>query len=99
MRNGKTSPSACSPQRKIAAADGSSIPADGLIETTGIDENGNATFKTDLPCGASLYVKEIGTDEHYLLSDEKYPVVFEYAGQDVATVQLEVNAEKPSKTR
>lgn len=76
---------------EIVAADGSSIPADGLIETTGIDENGNAAFKTDLPCGASLYVKEIGTDEHYLLSDEKYPVVFEYAGQDVDTVQLEVN--------
>ena len=76
---------------EIVAADGSSIPADGLIETTGIDESGNAAFKTDLPCGASLYVKEIGTDEHYLLSDEKYPVVFEYAGQDVATVQLEVN--------
>lgn len=76
---------------EIVAADGSSIPTDGLIEVTGIDENGNATFKTDLPCGASLYVKEIGTDEHYLLSDEKYPVVFEYAGQDVATVQLEVN--------
>lgn len=76
---------------EIVAADGSSIPADGLIETIGIDENGNAAFKTDLPCGASLYVKEIGTDEHYLLSDEKYPVVFEYAGQDVATVQLEVN--------
>ena len=76
---------------EIVAADGSSIPADGLIETTGIDENGNAAFKTDLPCGVSLYVKEIGTDEHYLLSDEKYPVVFEYAGQDVATVQLKVN--------
>ena len=76
---------------EIVAADGSSIPADGLIETTGIDENGNAAFKTDLPCGASLYVKEIGTDEHYLLSDEKYPVVVEYAGQDVATVQLKVN--------
>lgn len=76
---------------EIVAADGSSIPADGLIETIGIDENGNASFKTDLPCGASLYVKEIGTDEHYLLSDEKYPVVFEYAGQDIATVQLKVN--------
>ena len=76
---------------EIVAADGSSIPADGLIEITGIDENGNAAFKTDLPCGVSLYVKEIGTDEHYLLSDEKYPVVFEYAGQDVATVQLKVN--------
>lgn len=76
---------------ELTAADGTSIPADGLIETTGIDENGNAIFKTDVPCGASLYVKEIGTDEHYILSDEKYPVVFEYAGQDVAKVQIQVN--------
>lgn len=76
---------------ELTAADGTSIPADGLIETIGIDENGNAIFKTDVPCGASLYVKEIGTDEHYILSDEKYPVVFEYAGQDVAKVQIQVN--------
>lgn len=76
---------------EMTAADGTSIPADGLMETIGIDENGNATFKTDIPCGASLYVKEIGTDEHYILSDEKYPVVFEYAGQDVAKVEIDVN--------
>ena len=76
---------------ELTAADGTSIPADGLIETIGIDENGNAIFKTDVPCGASLYVKEIGTDEHYILSDEKYPVVFEYAGQDVAKVEIKVN--------
>ena len=76
---------------ELTAADGTSIPADGLIETTGIDENGNAIFKTDVPCGASLYVKEIGTDEHYILSGEKYPVVFEYAGQDIAKVQIQAN--------
>lgn len=45
---------------ELTAADGTSIPADGLIETIGVDENGNAIFKTDVPCGASLYVKEIG---------------------------------------
>ena len=76
---------------KLTASDGTFIPADGLLETTGIDENGNAIFKTDVPCGASLYVKEIGTDDHYILSDEKYPVAFEYAGQDVAKVQVQVN--------
>lgn len=76
---------------ELTAADGTSIPADGLIETIGIDENGNAAFQTDIPCGASLYVKEIGTDEHYILSDEKYPVLFEYAGQDVAKVEIDVN--------
>lgn len=76
---------------ELTAADGTSIPADGLMETIGIDENGNAVFKTDIPCGASLYVKEIGTDDHYILSDKKYPVAFEYAGQDVAKVQIQVN--------
>lgn len=80
---------------ELTAADGTSIPADGLIETIGVDENGNAIFKTDVPCGASLYVKEIGTDEHYILSDEKYPVVFEYAGQDIAKVQIQVNDGEP----
>ena len=76
---------------ELTAADGTSIPADGLLETTGIDENGNAIFKTDVPCGASLYVKEIGTDDHYIVSDEKYPVAFEYVGQDVAKVQIQAN--------
>lgn len=80
---------------ELTAADGTSIPADGLIETIGVDENGNAIFKTDVPCGASLYVKEIGTDEHYILSDEKYPVVFEYAGQDIAKAQIQVNDGEP----
>lgn len=80
---------------ELTAADGTSIPADGLIETIGVDENGNAILKTDVPCGASLYVKEIGTDEHYILSDEKYPVVFEYAGQDIAKVQIQVNDGEP----
>lgn len=76
---------------ELIAADGTSIPADGLMETIGIDENGNAIFKTDIPCGASLYIKEIGNDDHYILSGEKYPVAFEYAGQDVAKVQIQVN--------
>ena len=76
---------------ELTASDGTSIPADGLMETIGIDENGNAVFKTDVPCGASLYIKEIGVDDHYILSDKKYPVVFEYAGQDVAKVEIAVN--------
>ena len=76
---------------QLTASDGTSIPADGLMETIGIDENGNAVFKTDVPCGASLYVKEIGTDDHYILSDKKYPVAFEYGGQDVTKVQIQVN--------
>lgn len=39
----------------------------------------------------SYYVKELATDDHYILNDEKYPVIFEYAGQDTATVELTTN--------
>ena len=75
----------------LFAADGSVIPKDGLLEIANCDENGNITFKTDIPVGAKLYVKEIATDSHYILSDEKYPVTFEYAGQDTALVEIKAN--------
>ena len=72
----------------LFATDGSFVPKDGLLEIANCDENGNITFKTDIPVGAKLYVKEIATDSHYILSDEKYPVTFEYAGQDTALVEI-----------
>ena len=75
----------------LFAADGSFVPKDGLLEIANCDENGNITFKTDIPVGAKLYVKEIATDNHYILSDEKYPVTFEYAGQDTALVEIKAN--------
>lgn len=75
----------------LFAADGSFVPKDGLLEIANCDENGNITFNTDIPVGAKLYVKEIATDSHYILSDEKYPVTFEYAGQDTALVEIKAN--------
>ena len=72
---------------KLTAADGSIIPADGLLEIVSVDKNGHAVCKTDLPFG-SYYLKELSTDGHYILSDEKYPIVFEYAGQDTALVEI-----------
>ena len=75
----------------LTAADGSVIPKDGLLEIANCNENGNITFKTDIPVGAKLYVKEIATDSHYILSDEKYPVIFDYAGQDTAIVEIKAN--------
>lgn len=75
----------------LIAADGTEIPKDGLLEIISIDEDGNGIFSVDVPVGAKLYVKEIETNEQYVLSDEKYPVVFDYVGQDIATVQLLVN--------
>ena len=75
---------------ELVSASGTSIPADGLIEIVTLDESGNGTVKTDLPMGG-YYVKELATDEHYILPDTKYPVTFEYAGQETAKVQLAVN--------
>ncbi|WP_418841570.1 SpaA isopeptide-forming pilin-related protein [Ruminococcus sp.] len=78
----------------LKAANGTVIPKDGLIEIITCDKKGKAQFTTDLPIG-KYYVKEISTDNHYILSDKKYPVVFEYAGQDVATVHISVNDGEP----
>ena len=78
----------------LKAANGSVIPKDGLLEIITCDEKGKAQFTTDLPIG-SYYVKEISTDNHYVLSDKKYPVVFEYAGQNTATVHISVNDGEP----
>lgn len=75
----------------LTTADGSVIPKDGLLEIVNCTENGKAVFKTDIPVGAKLYVKEIAVDGHYLLSDEKYPVEFVYAGQDIAVLEIQVN--------
>ena len=75
----------------ITAADGKVIPKDGLIETITCGENGKAVFRADLPVGAKVYVKEIATDNHYILSDSTYPVTFDYAGQDTVVVKISVN--------
>lgn len=72
----------------ITAADGTVIPADGLISEISLDENMTAKFDTALPFG-KYYVQEIATDEHYVLNGEKYLVNFEYMGQGVTTVSID----------
>ena len=76
----------------ITACDGSVIPEGGLIEVMSLDSNGKAVLNTDLPFG-SYYVQELSTDCHYILSDEKYPVIFGYLGQDISVVSLLVKGE------
>lgn len=82
----------------IVSSSGTVIPADGLIEIITLDEKGTATANTDLPFG-SYYIKEIATDEHYILSDTQYPFTFEYAGQDTETVEIKVNDGKPIENK
>ena len=77
-------------EKKLTAADGTVIPADGLIEIISLDGNGSGKVKTDLPIG-SYYVKELATNSAYILNGQKYPVVFEYAGQKTAAVHITAN--------
>ena len=72
----------------ITAADGSVIPADGLISEISLAENMSAKFDTALHFG-KYYVQEIATDEHYVLNGKKYLVNFEYMGQEVTTVTVD----------
>lgn len=83
----------------IIAADGSVIPKDSLIYSANCDKNGNITFNCDLPIGFNWYVKEIAVDEHYILSNAKYEFSTEYQGQDVKTVEINLNDGKPIENK
>lgn len=72
----------------IQAADSSVIPADGLLSEVSLAENMTAKFDVQIPFGR-YYVKEISTDEHYILNGEKYLVNFEYMGQDIQNVDID----------
>lgn len=75
----------------LTAADGTEIPAGSLLEIAACDSEGNITFNTDIPVGSVLFVKEYATDSHYKLSEKEYPVIFEYADQTAAVVEIAVN--------
>lgn len=76
---------------EITAADGSVIPTDGLITFANCNENGKLIFDCDLPIGFKWYAKEISTDEHYILSDEKYEFDTVYQGQDIEVIDIRIN--------
>lgn len=75
----------------IKASNGDVIPKDALITFANCDKNGSIVFDCDLPVGFKWYVKEIATDEHYILSDTKYEFDTEYQGQDVKAIDIKVN--------
>ncbi len=77
--------------KDMTAADGKVIPKNALIENAYCDKDGHITFKTDLPVDASVYIKEINTDCHYILDEDFYHVDFTYAGQETKTVHISLN--------
>ena len=88
----------CSPMRSLYPQAALPFQKTDCLKIITLDENGRATVGTDLPLG-SYYVKELATDEHYQLRREKYPVVFEYAGQETATVVIAVNDGEPMENK
>lgn len=80
-------------KEEIIAADGSKIPADGLIEIAFCDAEGNVRFQSDVPFGR-YYVTEVSTDPHYMLNGRIYSFEFVYAGQEVGKVTATLNEGK-----
>lgn len=78
----------------IKSSNGDVIPKDALITFANCNKNGSIVFDCDLPVGFKWYVKEIATDEHYILSDTKYEFDTEYQGQDVKVIDIKVNNDK-----
>ena len=79
---------------ELTAADGSTIPTDSLIEILSVNEDGKATCQADLPFG-SFYLKELTTDSHYMISNEKYPFTFTYDSPDHEVVEIVLNNGNP----
>ena len=78
----------------IKSSNGDIIPKDALITFANCDKNGSIVFDCDLPVGFKWYVKEIATDEHYILSDTKYEFDTEYQGQDIKVIDIKINNDK-----
>ena len=63
------------------------VKAGTFIEKAVSDENGNVTFKTDLPL--SLFeIRELKAPIGYASNDEVYEVDASYQGQDVETIKI-----------
>lgn len=84
---------------EITAADGSVIPADGLMDSVYCSENGKAVFKADIPVGVKFYVKEISSDGHYLVSDEIFPAEFVPPDQETVLLKITLNGGEPVVNR
>jgi len=77
--------------KDIIAADGTMIPKGALIEIASCDIDGKLTFNTDMPVGSVVIIREYATDEHYLLFEGEFLVIFDYAGQDEKIVHVTLN--------
>ena len=72
------------------------IPADGLVGTLTIDEDGKNIEQLDLPTG-EYYVKELKTNVGFKLDEEKHDFIFDYDAdttKPTVTVSMDLYNEK-----
>ena len=62
------------------------LEKDSLVGIVDVDENGNA--KGSLTQEGTYYLRELTTDDDYLLSDEKYPFTYSYNGDKQQVIQV-----------
>lgn len=66
------------------------LEKDKLIAVCGIDQNGRLREVPDLPI-ANYYLKELVTDDNYVLDEQRYPFTVEYQGKDVLEYTIDIN--------
>ena len=69
------------------------ISKDTMIAACSIDENGHLMNVPDLPIG-KFYLKELSTDENYIISNDEYDFEIKYEGKDVQEITLDINEGK-----
>lgn len=67
------------------------LEANSLVDCFGIDENGQAVSKTDLPPATSWYVKELQTANGWLLDETEYPFTFAADNTNAPLVWIDLN--------
>ena len=78
----------------LTAYDGSVVPADILLQTISLNENGLLDVIMNLPI-SKFYFAEISTDNQFKLSDEKYYFEFTVSDNTQAVVEININDGEP----
>ena len=67
------------------------LPGDTLVDVLQLDDQCQAHTDTDWWVGAKLYARELTTAEGYELNRTKYPFAFDYQGQDIPLLKVDLN--------
>lgn len=84
---------------ELIASDGKSIPEAALLSANTLEEKDGryiAVFDENLPFG-KYYIKELGTDERYVLDETKYPFEFCFEECENQVTEVNINGGRPIK--